>query len=47
MTKANAIKKLNNAGYKVTQVITGSIIATKGQHHYVASSLNALIKKLF
>jgi hypothetical protein len=47
MTKANAIKKLNANGYKVTQVMTGSVIASKGQQHYVASSLNALIKKLF
>jgi hypothetical protein len=37
MTKANAIKKLNANGYKVTQVMTGSVIASKGQQHYVAT----------
>jgi len=47
MTKANAIKKLNANGYKVTTTMTGSVIATKGQQSYVATSLNSLIKKLF
>lgn len=47
MTKQNAIKKLTANGYKVTTIMTGNIIASKGQHHYVATSINALIKKLF
>jgi len=48
MTKINALRKLENSGYKVTTVMSNNImIASKGFQSYKAKSLNGLIKKIF
>jgi len=48
MTRVNALKKLEKAGYKVTTVISNNvIIATKGFQSYKAKSINGLIKQIF
>jgi hypothetical protein len=48
MTKINALRKLENSGYKVTTVMSNNImIASKGFQSYKAKSLNGLIKQIF
>lgn len=47
MKKEQAIKKLENAGYKVTFSMQGKVIASKGQRRYAAESVNGLVKIIF
>lgn len=48
MTKINALRKLENSGYKVTTLMSNNImIASKGFKFYKAKSLNGLIKLIF
>ncbi len=47
MKKQSAIAKLENNGYKVTFVMNGKVIATKGQRSYTANSVNGLVKQIF
>lgn len=47
MKKKDAIKFLNDKGYKIVFNMSGTVTAIKWQRAYTESSVNALIKKLF
>jgi len=41
------MKKLIKQGYKVTSLMQGGYIATKGQRSYKSNSINGLLKLIF
>jgi hypothetical protein len=47
MTTKSIISKLEKNGYSLSICMNGVCIAKKNQQTYSASSLNALIRKLF
>ena len=47
MTTAQATKKLENKGYKVTFSMSSTLVmATKNQRTYKANGVNELVKKI-